>query len=91
MYLHPNCEFQQGDLINVYWVDNYEPERSPIYPYPVVFIDNSTPNHLIEQHGQEAEYQGEARFYRVWVMDDTNAEGAGDQHFDRPYWVFKKA
>jgi hypothetical protein len=92
MFLHPNCEFKQGDLINVYWMDNDEPQRSPLYPHPVIFIDNSTPNHLLQGgYPQGADYKGEPRFYRVWVMDDTNDDGAGEQHFDRPYWAFAKA
>ncbi len=91
MFLHPNCEFKQGDLINVYWMDNDEPQRSPLYPHPVIFIDNSTPNHLLQGgYPQGADYKGEPRFYRVWVMDDTNDDGAGEQHFDRPYWTFQK-
>jgi hypothetical protein len=92
MFLHPNCEFKQGDLINIYWVNNEGVQRSPLYPYPVIFIDNSTPNLLLKGgYPQGADYKGEPRFYRVWVMDDTSSDGAGEQYFDRPYWTFQKA
>lgn len=83
--------FNCGDLINI-----TEPDlpsgKNHSYTRPVVFIDNSVPDYMLDDWKKKEEFsfiqinnQKLHRFYKVFVIEDGDYEW-----FDLPYWHFEK-
>ena len=85
MYVHPNCEFKTGDLVELLW-DSSIPHSYGLH----VFLDNERPPHLKDD--VPIEYENGPRFYKLYAL--TTKEDMGMEEievYDRPYWVFRKA
>ena len=83
MYVHPNCEFKTGDLVELFW-DGLTPRSYGLH----VFLDNERPPHLKDD--VPIEYENGPRFYKLYALI-PNEDMEEIETYDRPYWLFKKA
>lgn len=83
MYVHPNCEFKTGDLVELFW-DSATPRSYGLH----IFLDNERPSHL--KDNVPVEYENGPRFYKLYAL--VPKEDMGEiETYDRPYWLFRKA
>ena len=88
MYVHPNCEFKTGDLVELFWHgDDFTPLIKRSYGLHV-FLDNERPSHLKDD--VPLEYENGPRFYKLYALK-SDGEKEDIETYDRPYWIFKKA
>lgn len=87
MYLHPNCEFNPGDLVELFWHgDDLTPFKRSYGLH--VFLNNERPLHLNDK--VPVEFGEGPRFYKLYAL--TSKEGVEDiETYDRPYWILRKA
>lgn len=83
MYVHPNCEFKTGDLVELLW-DSATPRSYGLH----IFLDNERPPHLKEN--VPIEFDDGPRFYKLYSLK-KNEDMDNIEIYDRPYWVFRKA